>query len=344
METYNRPKWAAWFPEDSGKSGGVTAVISGCLGLITVWLGVNVFKEYGLVLFTGVPIMLGILAPAFHGMGARRSFGNMLGISILAQIFLFAGMLVFGIEGLVCLFMAAPLWLTFAVVGTCIAYPIHAAMWRNHVNVRGFPVVGLLLMAALPMFMGAEHVARVEPPLQTMTTSIDIDAPAATVWKNVVSFEDMPTPDQWIFSLGVAHPIRAEIEGTGVGATRYCVFSTGKAVEPVRTWEENRLLEVDVTVTPPSMEELSFYTNLHPAHLEGYLTSARARFELVPLANGKTRLIGTSWYRNRMSPAFYWNLWSDQAIRAVQVSVLTHIKGLSEFRVLQTQGDFHEHP
>ena len=130
---------------------------------------------------------------------------------------------------------------------------------------------------------------------------------------------------------GIARPIRAEITGTGPTATRYCVFSTGRALESVRIWNENQLLELDVISTPPSMEETSIYPNLHPAHLEGYMQSARARFELIPLPGNRTRLVGTSWYSNRMFPVAYWQLWSDAAIKAVQVHVLDHIKNLSEY-------------
>ncbi len=74
------------------------------------------------------------------------------------------------------------------------------------------------------------------------------------------------------------------------------------------------------------MEETSIYPHLHPAHLEGYLESARARFELIDLGGGRTRVVGTSWYRNRLFPVAYWQLWSDAAIKAVQVNVLGYVK------------------
>src|SRR5262249_22405149 len=161
-------------------------------------------RDYGLVLFTIVPICLGVLAPALHGIGARRSFISMMGVSILAQFALFCGMLVFGIEGIVCILMAAPLWMTLAVIGTCIAYPLHVAMWKGYVSARGFPVAGLLIFCCVPIFMGAEHVAPSKPSLLQVSTSIDIDAPPDVVWDHVVSFPDMPRPTQWMFSLGIA--------------------------------------------------------------------------------------------------------------------------------------------
>ncbi len=207
-------------------------------------------------------------------------------------------------------------------------------MWRDYAIVQGFPVVGLMLVLMVPMWMGAEHVEGEESPLFVVTSAVEIDAPPEVVWARVVSFPELPPMGWgnggWMFKAGIARPIRAEIVGSGVGATRYCVFSTGKAVEPVTRWEPGRLLEVDVVKTPPAMEETSIYPNLHPAHLEGYMESVRARFELIDLGGGRTRVVGTSWYRNRLFPVAYWQLWSDAAIKAVQVNVLGHVKALSE--------------
>jgi hypothetical protein len=269
-------------------------------------------------------------------MGARRTFLQMLGASVLAQFCLFAGMIIFKIEGVFCVLMAAPLWLTFATVGTVIAYPIHRALWRNYAtpNPRAFPIIGLIALFMVPMWMGAEHISGEQSPLFVVTSQIDIDAPTQVVWQNLVSFPNLPEPGWsnggWLFKAGIARPIRAEIQGNGIGATRTCVFSTGRAPETITTWEPGHLLELNVLSTPPSMEETSIYPNLHPAHLEGYMTSAKARFEIVELPNHHTRLIGTSWYQNKMFPVVYWQLWSDAAIKAVQTHVLAHVKVLSE--------------
>ena len=328
--TYYRPRWARVFPENPWLSIVLIAFFSALLGPAMVFAEEKWFADYGLVLFVAVPVVMGFLAPLAHGMGAPRKFGRLMAASFVCQVSLFSGLLFFGIEGLGCLLMAAPLWGTCAVVGTLFAYPLHRALWRNRVIERGFPVMGLLIVGLLPMSMGLEHSAQWQSPSFVVQSEIDIDAPPEVVWNRVVRFPDMPPPRQWMFKLGVARPIRAELDGTGASATRYCVFSTGRAVEPVRIWDEPKLLEVEVTHTPSSMEELSPYPGIHPPHLEGYFESEQARFELIALPSGGTKLIGTSWYRNRMFPAFYWRWWSDAAVKDVQVSVLDHIKALSE--------------
>lgn len=49
---------------------------------------------------------------------------------------------------------------------------------------------------------------------------------------------EIPPPVEWIFRAGIAYPIRAEMRGSGSGAERYCVFSTGAFVEPIQAWDE----------------------------------------------------------------------------------------------------------
>ena len=150
--------------------------------------------------------------------------------------------------------------------------------------------------------------------------------PPDVVWKYVIAFPPLAPPKEWVFDLGVAYPQRAFIVGHGPGATRYCMFSTGAFVEPIKVWDENHRLAFDVVESPPSMQEISPYHDLHPAHLEGYLISRKGQFELVDLGHGRTRLNGTTWYSNDMSPGAYWRLWSDAIVHRIHMSVLTHVK------------------
>ncbi len=77
------------------------------------------------------------------------------------------------------------------------------------------------------------------------------------------------------------------------------------------------------------MRELSPY-QIHPPHLRHYLHSHKGQFELTALPDGRTRLVGTTWYTNRMWPAAYWGVWSDYIIHRIHGRVLTHIQKLAE--------------
>src|SRR2546422_155009 len=51
---------------------------------------------------------------------------------------------------------------------------------------------------------------------------------------------------------------------------------------------------------------------------------------LLPLARGRTRLEGRTWYEVEMSPQPYWKLYSDWIVRTIHLRVLEHIKRLAE--------------
>jgi Polyketide cyclase / dehydrase and lipid transport len=161
-------------------------------------------------------------------------------------------------------------------------------------------------------------------------SSVVIDAAPEAVWTQVIAFPPMPAPAELVFRLGIAYPRYARIEGTGVGATRYCVFSTGAFVEPITAWEPGRRLAFDVTRSPAPLRELTPYAHVAPPHLSGYLQPRRGEFRLVALPDGRTRLEGSTWYRLRMAPEGYWQLYSDYLIHRIHGRVLEHIKRQSE--------------
>ncbi|MDP6740772.1 MAG: hypothetical protein QF404_12260, partial [Planctomycetota bacterium] len=160
--------------------------------------------------------------------------------------------------------------------------------------------------------------------------AIEIDAPPQVVWENVVSFSELPPPDGWLLSTGIAYPLRARIEGQGVGAVRYCEFTTGPFVEPITHWDPPWRLSFDVQEQPDPMQEWSFYAHVNAPHLDESFHSVRGEFRLAALPHGRTRLEGSTWYVVDMGPAHYWKLWGDGIVHRIHERVLRHIKNLSE--------------
>jgi hypothetical protein len=217
--------------------------------------------------------------------------------------------------------MAAPIAFPLALLGGAVG---HLVQRRPH---HGNP--SLAIFIATFFLMGFEKTVESEVPLFAVRSEVVVNAPPETVWLHVVSFSELPPPDDWLFKAGVACPTSAEIEGKGVGAVRHCIFTTGAFVEPITVWDEPNTLAFDVTEQPPPMKELSPY-NIRPPHLDGHLQSERGEFRLIPLPDGQTRLVGTTWYRHHMWPANYWKTWSDFLIGRIHLRVLTHVKKLAE--------------
>jgi hypothetical protein len=130
--------------------------------------------------------------------------------------------------------------------------------------------------------------------------------------------------------VGVAHPVRATIEGAGPGAIRRCVFSTGAFVEPIEVWDEPRRLAFGVTEAPPPMEEWTPWGGLDAPHLRGFLVPSFGEFLLERAPDGGTRLVGTTRYRHHLWPSAYWRLWADFAIHRIHLRVLEHVRREAE--------------
>ena len=300
-------------------------------GIASVALGVlstRVFFNYGSTLFIGLPFCLGLTAALVHGYHATRSWFECAAVACMTVFF--SGLVLFAtaVEGVICLALALPLALPLAVMGGTLGWMIQRLPHRAPATTASL----LLLFAAIPALIGAESEDGIVDRARPVRTSIDIAAAPETVWRNVVAFSDLPAPAHWIFRLGFAYPLRATIVGRGVGAVRHCEFTTGPFVEPITVWDEPRLLKFSVTSQPPPMRETSWYPDMRPAHLDGFLVSEGGQFELTPLPDGRTRLTGTTWYRHEIRPSWYWRPWSNFIIHRIHQRVLAHIQSLSQGR------------
>lgn len=295
----------------------ITAIIA---GLLTLW-GIYGIGQYGIALF--------ILTPIFIGSGSTILYGLNNGISkreawLIARVTLAIftiGLLVFAIEGLICIAMAAPFGLLLTWVGSMIGYAV-----LNRAPQKA-PSAILILFCIIPTTAFVEK--EIAPTLTSVVTSIEIDAPPKVVWENVVEFPQLKEPTEFIFKTGIAYPINARIEGAGVGAVRHCNFTTGSFVEPITVWNDSKLLKFDVVEQPAPMKEISFW-DIDAPHLHDYFVSKKGQFKLIAMPNNKTLLEGTTWYYHNIKPAIYWRLWSDYIIHKIHIRVLNHIKFNSE--------------
>ncbi len=301
----------------------LTAVaLTALLSAVFVALFVSGFESYGTALFVGSPFLLGVVAGFVFNRRERRGMLATLGVVTVSVAISSGGFLLFALDGAICIAMAFPLALVVALLGGAVGRGL-ALLGQPS------PYPGMLALAALPP-LGYLEARWNEPAAYRVDSSIEVAAPPEVVWQHVVSFSELPPPHWLLFRLGIAYPVRARIEGEGVGAVRRCEFSTGAFVEPITVWDAPRRLAFDVASQPPPMFEWSPYADLHPPHLDGYLRSTGGEFRLVPLPGGRTRLEGTTWYELDMHPTGYWRIWTDALIHRIHLRVLEHVAALSE--------------
>ena len=288
-------------------------------------LSVYVLGSYGAALFFGTPLVAGAVSAFLFNRPDVRGVGATILHSLAMIVFSCCGLLMIGFEGLICIVMALPILIPIALMGALIGRSISIESNRPRRESQGM----LWCLGGLPVVAAVESVLVLNPTLAVSTT-VEIQAPPKVVWNQVIAFPEITDEPEWFFRAGIAAPIRAHIDGSGVGAIRYCQFTTGTFVEPITVWEPNRRLAFDVTEQPDPMFELTPYQHIHPPHLDGSFRSTRGEFQLEHLPNGGTRLTGTTWYLLDMHPQSYWTLWSDELVHRIHLRVLQHIRDVAE--------------
>ncbi len=321
----DRPERQAMTPSRMNDS--TARTLSGAAGVlvavVAVGIGVTTIRSYGGWLFIVTPFAMGACTAFFYNRGRDVSVSATTSLVLVTALFAAITLFAVAFEGAICLVMALPIAIPLTLLGATVGR-------RAATSGRGQTSPAMFMLLALPL------AAAIEPAGGRLThevrSSVVIDAPPDAVWPHVVAFREIPEPADWLFRAGVAYPIRARIEGSGVGAVRYCVFSTGSFVEPITRWEPGHRLSFDVADSPAPMHELSPYRDVSPPHLHGYLQSKRGEFRFVDLGDGRTRLEGSTWYELDMAPEAYWQIFSDALIHRIHQRVLDHIKQEVELR------------
>ncbi len=298
------------------------------IGLFMLGVTVYALADYGIALFFFTPVVMGVASTWVYNRTVVQSAASTLGIAVIGALLTGTAILLFSLEGVICLAMAFPL----AASGTLIGAALARAILVRARSSSGVPMMAI--MPLLPLLALAE-ARTASPTPREVTTVVEVNAPPEVVWQNVVRFSELPPPAEWAFRAGIAYPIRAVIaprpDGTfGVGSVRRCEFSTGPFVEPITVWDEPNRLAFDVTAQPPSLTELSPYKNVHALHVEGYMTSKGGEFRLIALPGGRTRLEGTTHYTLAIFPELYWTPWAELLLHDIHQRVLEHVKSLSE--------------
>jgi hypothetical protein len=278
---------------------------------------------FGLAIFAGLPFATGVSS----GVVIRRAggtFGQAIGAAMTligAVILILCAM---AMEGVVCVLMAAPFGTGLAFVGAVAGY----FLAKKRIADGTLQSAAWLSIVALVALEGWNPPA---PREDTASTQVVIDAPAARVWAELHDIRDLPPTDNLLFRFGVAHPMGTVTDGQGVGAARLCKLSTGDMPEIVTVWKPGQELRFKVLSTPASMRELGLFgQTVDAAHLHSAYASLEGGFKLEALPDGRTRLTGESHYLLNIAPAAYWNLWTKEIVRMVQLRVLEHVKTRAE--------------
>ena len=291
------------------------------LSVAAVSLSALLLGLYGYGLFIASPFVIGLTTGYLGNRQGDIGFGRTQA-AVFAGLWLGALALVgLAFEGVVCLVLASPLVAFMGFAGGEMGRVLARLPMRGRSTLTSFAVVPLLLAGEviLPPRASFENVQ-----------SVDVAATPAEVWDSVVHMGPIPDAPSVPFRWGLAYPMRGEIFGTGVGAIRRGVFSTGVAYERVTEWVPARKLSFIVLSDPPTMREMSPYARVHAPHAEGYFRTLDARFTITPLSDRKTRLTLATRHELDLEPVLYWMPIAEWATHANKVRVLGHFRDQAE--------------
>ncbi|PWN08024.1 DUF805 domain-containing protein [Rhodohalobacter mucosus] len=308
--------------EDRFKHALIGVIASIIAGIAVILIAVFIFDSYGLSVFVLVPFLIGLIATYLFNAKGIRSLKESNWVAFIALGILSGSVILFSLEGLICVAMALPLAIPIVFLGAVLGRKIAT----NRVSyLQG----GLPILILFPAFLAFDSISP-QSSTFSVTTSVEISADINKVWDNVIEFNEIEQDPEWFFKLGIAYPVRATIEGQGVGAIRYCEFSTGPFVEPITVWNEPVHLAFDVIEQPASLQELSFYDNVNAPHIHDFFRSTNGEFRLTSVDNNKTLLEGTTWYKMEIYPHFYWRPISEWLVGKIHERVLKQIAFQSE--------------
>src|SRR5258708_25917689 len=138
----------------------LSILLTSAIGLFFTLLGTTLLGSYGWSLFVALPFCLGLFAVLLHSYHGPRDYGTSMSVAMLPLGIIGAVLLVVAIEGLVCIFMAAPIALGLASLGGSLGNSIQGNYWGSE---KGAAMLSVALFAT-PRVFGVEFVVELKPP------------------------------------------------------------------------------------------------------------------------------------------------------------------------------------
>src|ERR1700722_11406158 len=153
------------FPESPGWSLITAAFYTAVIELLMTWLSVQTFQSYGWGVFIALPFLGGLISTMLHGMGRRRTLKECMAVATVSPIIVAVGVILAAIDGAICVLMYLPLAIPMSWIGGAVGYSLQRGVIRQ----GGAGKIIAILVLFMPLFMGAERIARPPAPIFAIT-------------------------------------------------------------------------------------------------------------------------------------------------------------------------------
>ena len=312
-------------------AGFLLAMLALLLGGIVLLNAGALETSYAGFAFMGVvPFAIGALITG-AGMQIYSHYGCILAPALIFAV-VFALMHFTGAEGLICILMVLPFWLTAGLGGGLATWVIHRRIRRRSEaeGANRVQVVGLIAAAFVLLY--AEETRPPDWQERTVVRSVEIAAAPDRVWPLLLAIPDvradegLPTFTHDI--AGIPRPSEARLLRQGSQLVREGRW--GDAIrfeERVRQVVPGRAIGWDFAFPDTSVQD---YTDRHISPDGPMLRIAHGGYTLTPLAGGRVRVELSTTYRMRSRLGWYAGWWGEVMLGDVHDNVLAIIKGRAE--------------
>ena len=258
--------------------------------------------DYGYTFFMIFPLFLGFSIGLLFKKGIHILY---LTLGLVAGC---CALILFGIEGFVCVLMLLPIFLGFITIGYFVGKRLRFKTDKK--STKAF--VSLLPLLVLLSIGNLELVIDLEPEIIEIETSVTLPYAPELLFDGVKSMKKLDGEQPFLMKLGLPTPIRCELEANEVGALRHCIFENGEITAQLTQYEKGEVLEMDVVD----------YT-LTGRHWFKFI-DAKYLFERVNDQN--TTITRISSYKSTLKPRWYWQPLEKIGIAQEHTFVLNSLK------------------
>jgi len=232
-------------------------------------------------------------------------------------------------EGVVCVILFAPLWLSFGIAGSTLTYHVRRRLKRRSPQGRAY--CAALLVAPL-VAMQLEPLVALPNAHYAVSRTIVVRASPAQIWPLLRGIPDVhPGEGRWNLTqdvIGVPRPLGARLIGNGIGADRLAEWGHGiRFRERISEWSVNRRIGWRFLF---DRTEGWGYTDRHLVPDSPYFRVESGGYALEPIDRDHTRLTLHTRYWIQTPVNTYSALWGELFLGDLSNNLLALVKHRAE--------------
>jgi hypothetical protein len=237
------------------------------------------------------------------------------------------GSIAFSLEAMICILMALPIFLVLSSIGGYLF--LYGNRDKDNRPTQQNTMLGIILLAPY-LFSPFEMRLPINTSYKIVENKIAIDAPANTVWENIITIPQIG-PNEQGFSIFHAFGVPKLLETSaltraGIGGLRTTIFDNGLAFsETVTYWDKNN--RINFSISPSDQN-----TAPAPFSMIGkkHFAVTEMTYWIEPVDQDTIILHITSQHQLTTHFNSYASIWTDFMLSSLQNYVLQMIKARAE--------------